>query len=169
MRTKQFWITLLVLAMHAVLLAACQPAAVEAVPDDFQVALERGPCFGTCPVYSVTVSADGEVVYDGMQFVPVEGPQTAKLAPDEVTALYQAVEAGGFFNLEDSYTIGATDLATIVTTVTMEGRTKSVSHYGLGCGTDLDNAPQALCDIEALLEAIPAANGWVTPRAAGGY
>jgi hypothetical protein len=110
----------------------------------------------------MTVSADGSVVYDGEQFVEAEGRQTAILTAAEVAALHAAVEAAGFFELSDEYTVGATDLPAITTTVTMDGRTKAIYHYGLGCGTEVDSAPQGLCDLEALLEGIPAANGWVT-------
>lgn len=37
------------------------------------VALSRLPCFGKCPVYSITVHADGQVEYDGDRWVAVIG------------------------------------------------------------------------------------------------
>ena len=58
-------------------------------------------------------------------------------------------------------TDGITPSNTATTTVTMQGRTKRISRYGGVCGSDLDIAPQALCEIEALLTAIPVSNGWV--------
>src|SRR6267154_2607882 len=29
------------------------------------ITLERGPCFGTCPIYKVTLASDGKVTFDG--------------------------------------------------------------------------------------------------------
>jgi hypothetical protein len=97
-----------------------------------------------------------------MNFVIEEGPQETSLSPEQVTELFQTVVAADFFGFQDRYEVAATDLPSITTTVIMNGRTKAVYHYGLGCGTDLDLAPPGLCDIEALLESIPASNDWVS-------
>ena len=144
------------------ILSACRPAPSNSIPSDFLVTLERGPCFGTCPVYSLTVSADGRAIFDGIQFVDVQGEQTTTIPTEQVQELVEAILSADFFALQDSYAVSATDLPSITTTVTMQGRTKSVFHYGVGCGTDLDIAPPQLCEIEALLETIPASNGWIS-------
>jgi hypothetical protein len=155
-------------AVAAVALGACSlltPSATVPqagpVPEDFQITLERGPCFGTCPVYSLSVVADGSVSYDGRQFVAVEGSQTVSISQAEVLLLVEAVVEADFFDLADTYTVPATDLPSIATSVTLNGRFKSVYHYGVGCGTDLDTAPPGLCALEALLEGIPISNGWI--------
>ena len=95
-------------------------------------------------------------------FVLAEGTHTAALPAQHVTDIYQTVLDADFFDLEDRYEVAATDLPSILTTVTMNGQIKTVYHYGLGCGTELDLAPSGLCALEALLEGIPAANGWVS-------
>ena len=157
------------IAFFAALLSACSllplsptPTIPVSVPADFHVTIERGPCFGACPVYNLTVGADGSVEYEGIQFVSAEGVRTTRLSQDEVKALVAAVVAADFFQLADRYEVQVTDLPSVNTTVTMDGRTKAVYHYGLGCGTEYDEAPQALCDLEALLEDIPLANEWVS-------
>lgn len=156
------------IAVAAIAPAACGlispspiPGTGEPFPADFQVTLERGPCFGTCPVYFLSVLANGTVGYEGRQFVAVEGSQTATLSHEKFLRLVQAVLEADFFDLADTYTVSATDLPSITTTVTMNGMVKSVYHYGVGCGTDLDTAPPGLCALEALLEDIPVSNGWV--------
>ena len=154
-------------AVAAAILSACSllpltPTAPGPVPADFQVALERGACFGTCPVYKLTLLADGTVAFEGIMFVDVEGNQTAKLTSEDVRGLVNAVVDADFFRLADRYEVQATDLPSITLTVTMNGRTKSVYHYGLGCGTDFDKAPSSLCGLEAQIEGIPVANGWVS-------
>ncbi len=153
-------------AVAAAVLSACSLVAKtptpRTIPADFQVTIERGPCFGACPVYKLSVLADGAATYDGIQFVDVEGNQTARLTAEEVRAFADAVVEADFFHLADRYEVQITDLPSITVTVTMDGRTKSVYHYGLGCGTDYDKAPASLCALEALLEAVPQAHGWVS-------
>jgi len=146
----------------SLLLAGCQALLPDTVPSDFLVSFERGPCFGTCPVYFLTVAADGTVAYNGLNFVLTKGDQESALSTEQVAELYQAVLAADFFGLEDRYEVAATDLPSIITTVTMDGQAKTVYHYGLGCGTDLDLAPPGLCQVEALLESIAESNGWVS-------
>lgn len=138
------------------------PASTEPIPFDFQVTLERGPCFGSCPVYTLTVRADGAVEFEGWSFVAAEGSRTALLDAATVRRLRDAVIDSAFYQLVDRYEVQATDPPSITTTVKMNGQTKSVYHYGLGCGTDLDEAPEGLCRLEGMLEGIPQANGWVS-------
>jgi hypothetical protein len=149
--------------MVAVLIVgACGPAPATQIPDDFRISLERGPCFGACPIYSLSVSADGSVVYEGTQFVEVEGRQTASLTQAQVRTIVDAVLAIDFFDLDDRYEAQATDLPSMTIEVTMQGEAKNVYHYGLACGSDFDPAPTGLCELEALLEEIPASNGWIS-------
>ncbi|MGH9461306.1 MAG: DUF6438 domain-containing protein [Vicinamibacteria bacterium] len=143
--------------------AACQGPS-PTVPEDFRISLDRGPCFGACPVYTLSVFSDGRAVYHGRQFVDVQGQQTITLTAQQTKELVDAVISANFFTLADEYTVPVTDLPSITTAVTLEGRTKSVYHYGTGCGTDLDEAPPGLCDLEARLESIPISNGWVSRR-----
>jgi len=47
---------------------------------------ETAPCFGTCPVYSVTVTPDGKGTFEGRQFTAVTGIRTFQTTP----AVYRA-------------------------------------------------------------------------------
>lgn len=69
----------------AVVLAALSVTActmTDATPEGASVQIEREsitystqPCFGTCPVYEVTVGPEGEGVFDGKQHVARMGTQ----------------------------------------------------------------------------------------------
>ncbi|ATY32609.1 DUF6438 domain-containing protein [Sphingomonas psychrotolerans] len=50
---------------------------------------ETGPCFGRCPVYSVTVRPDGSGVFDGKRFTAVTGERSFTLS----RAQYEAFAA----------------------------------------------------------------------------
>ena len=43
------------------------------VPQDLSIVLQRGLCFGSCPIYSLEVDESGSVRYEGDRFVKVGG------------------------------------------------------------------------------------------------
>lgn len=152
---------LLVIAI-AIPFAGCQASYPESMPDDFRVSLDATACYGTCPVYSLVVSADGSVAFQGKDFVRAPGHRKTTLASEKLGELYQAVVAADFLGLRDRYEASATDLPSVTTTVVMSGRAKAVYHHGSGCNPDFDPAPVELCQLEALLESIPASRGWIS-------
>ncbi len=88
---------------------------------------ERTVCLGTCPVYLVSVFADGRVAYDGRQHVPVTGQKTFKLAPAVVSEMLQMAEKTHFAALEPRYSTGITDVpANIVAVRQPSGELKTV-------------------------------------------
>ena len=104
---------------------------VEMPPFDrsFRVTLERGGCFGTCPVYSVAVAADGTVDFDGGDYVFVRGRHRTRIDPDAVRRLYELARRADFFSLRASYRAGVTDSATYVTTIEAGGRRWTLEDY----------------------------------------
>ena len=73
----------------AVALAALSASActmTDAAPEGTPIQIEREsitystePCFGTCPVYSVTVMPEGEGVFEGKQHVATTGTQSFRI------------------------------------------------------------------------------------------
>jgi len=120
--------------------------------------IERTRCYGTCPVYQLTVYRDGVVEYDGEEFVKIQGKAAGKLRPTEITALEGLFRKHGYLKLAGSYEVAAyTDAASIYTAYTPEGgKRKSVRHY-LG---DPD-APQDLQEIEEGFEKIVKIERWI--------
>ena len=49
--------------------SAAGPAGQPTADSAARITLERGPCFGTCPVYSVTLDGSGAVLFEGRRFV----------------------------------------------------------------------------------------------------
>lgn len=47
---------------------------------------ETGPCFGRCPVYTVTVRPDGTGVFEGKRFTAVAGEKRFALTPAQYEA-----------------------------------------------------------------------------------
>jgi hypothetical protein len=118
------------------------------------ITLERTACFGGCPVYTISVSPAGEVQYEGKAHVKKVGTATGKVPPQRVDGLLSELERGGYFTFADRYaspepTCGryATDSPTTITSVTLRGRTKRITH-DYGCGA----VPGALTVLERRID-----------------
>lgn len=158
------WFTYFFLGLLA---AACGAAALEPTPTpDYArlvITLERTACFGACPIYKLTIYGDGRVEYEGERFVDVTGKQSSTISADQVRELVDALEQADYFNLKDDYTVPVSDLPTTRTSVTLDGKTKSISNYG-SCFFDMEGvekAPQALCDFETKIDAVTNSAQWV--------
>ena len=152
-------------ALVAVVLAACsrreaEPAAAPAAGP--AVTLERTPCFGTCPVYTVAISRSGEVTFDGKRHVAQAGQATAKIPPERVDSLLAELAAAGYFELADAYVMDApacgmyaTDLPTVITSAVRDGETKTIRH-DRGCSA----APQELSKLEQRIDEVAGTGSW---------
>lgn len=147
---------------------------VDAKPDaraggavgDATITLERTACFGTCPVYRVSIAGNGAVTFEGRRHVRREGVATARIGPAQVRGLLAAVEEAGFFSLADRYEYGeptcaeyATDNPSAITSIAVGGRTKTVRH-DYGCS----GAPEQLTVLEARIDSIANSNRWIGAR-----
>jgi hypothetical protein len=102
------------------------------------ISMERSACYGTCPVYTLTIKGDGTLMYEGKDFVKVKGKQVSKISEETVKKLIEEFYDIDYFSLEDSYTYTINDegiksvvqdLPTTKTSITIEGKTKSVDNY----------------------------------------
>jgi hypothetical protein len=118
------------------------------------ITLERTACFGSCAIYTLSVSPSGDIVYEGKAHVRKVGTATAKVSPERVSELLTELERGGYFDFADRYASPepscgryATDSPTTITSVTLRGRTKRIVH-DYGCG----GAPGALVVLERRID-----------------
>ena len=95
------------------------------------IKLQRTMCYGTCPVYSVTVDNEGNVNYHGEMFVYKSGEQHWKISKKKVEQLNNLIEDFGFKSF--TYEPGEefiTDQPSCITTVKYsDGQTKEIDHY----------------------------------------
>jgi Domain of unknown function (DUF6438) len=155
-------------ALVLTLLAGCGPRSPEVpMPEaassaTTMVTLERGSCYGTCPVYRVSLNGEGRVDFVGTRFVSHEGADTSRVAPDQVGRLVDSLDAAGYFALADQYVPDspacgryATDAPTVTTSVRANGRSKTVRHDH-GCA----GAPAALAGMERLIDSVAGTARW---------
>ena len=146
--------------------AAGPSAAVGHPPVDsaVRITLERGPCFGTCPVYSVTLDGSGAVLFEGRRFVADTGISTGKVPPARIDSLVAELAAGGYFDFAARYRAGepgceryATDLPSVITEVRAGGRSKRIEHDH-GCM----EAPEALTALEGRIDSVAGVARWIS-------
>src|SRR5256886_133828 len=70
------------------------------------ITLERGPCFGPCPIYKVSLASDGTISFEGFNFVSTKGKATAQIRPQDFQKLVAEFEKMKYFSLDENYTIG---------------------------------------------------------------
>ncbi|HEX8891081.1 MAG TPA: DUF6438 domain-containing protein [Pyrinomonadaceae bacterium] len=92
-----------------------------------EVTLERTACYGTCPIYKVTLSSDGTIIYEGERFVQMMG--TYKGTAYGFDRLAKLILAENYFNLKDEYTRPITDMPSAVTSVVRGGKRKTIVDY----------------------------------------
>lgn len=103
------------------------------------ITLERTVCYGTCPNYKLTIFSDGRVSYEGIRFVKKMGKATGRISRAKLNDLVMEFTNIYYFNLPDSFQPGDktcptewTDMPSATTSLTWQGRSKTIVHYH-GC------------------------------------
>jgi len=144
-------------------------------PDDVVATMERGGCYGSCPVYRLAIHGDGTVEYEGRGYVFLQGNHLASISKDELNQLLADFQASGYFSLADKYiyrrpteiqvrAAGCTsklrwiygmtsDLPSTETSIKIAGITKEVNDY--------DGAPPALRQLESQIDQLTHSARWV--------
>jgi hypothetical protein len=121
------------------------------------VRLERSGCYGDCPIYTVEVHGNGDVVYQGSCHVLVVGHHQWRIEPAEVVALMGQVRAADFWSLKRRYAAPITDNATYRLTVTVGGHTKTLEDYvGVAAGM-----PKAVSALEDAVDHLAGTDRWL--------
>ncbi len=154
-------VALVLLASACARPPAPAPARADSDSGD-RVVLERGPCFGACPVYTLVLERGGAVRFEGRRFVADSGVSLGAVPAGRADSLFREIEAAGFFKFADRYAMGepgcgryATDLPVVVVELSLGGRTRRVVHDH-GCA----DAPAALATIESRIDSVAGVRRW---------
>lgn len=128
----------LIAAAFAFALASCGGA--ENVPSDSQarfgeLELNYGPCFGSCPVFSVTLNESGSLTYEGERFVHVTGRERRQLSASVFQEAVRLIESVPSAELEDPLQCPRrhTDAKTVRGNLKTAEHDIDIMHY-YGCG-----------------------------------
>jgi hypothetical protein len=115
--------------------------------------MERTPCFGFCPDYSLTIFGNGTVIYEGRNFVETTGQKVTTISREDVRMLVNEFYEIDYFSLKDEYTDQVTDLPTTTTSIRIDGRFKQVvDYYG---------APEHLRNLEDTIDDVTKSYVWI--------
>lgn len=112
-----------------------------------EVTFSRTPCYGTCPIYKVTLKSDGTLTYVGERFVDRAGTYTATFWARDLERLSSLLDQVGFWNMKVRYTASATDLPSQILTVVSDKGSKTVNEYGA-------SGPAALWAVQTIIDGI---------------
>jgi hypothetical protein len=97
--------------------------------------LDEGGCYGTCPVFEMTITANGSATYDAKFYNKTTGKFTGTISKTELSELMSLLNYLDLPSLNDSYAVNWTDDQEMRITVTYsDGSTKKINDYG-GEGT----------------------------------
>jgi hypothetical protein len=119
---------------------------------DFVVILKRIGCLGTCPEYTVEISGNGTVRYEGFLYVRTEGVRKRRIALSAVQKLIQMLRDEDFFHWEEK-TYVCVDFPETDITVTLNSQKKKVIE---GC-----ESPGKVLDLADEIDRISGAKTWV--------
>jgi len=114
--------------------------------DQLIIEMEKTPCYGYCPVYTLKIDQAGNGIFKGVENTDHVGLFTFRLKKEEIAGLRSAFEQAGFFELKDRYHEHVTDLPTTYLSYRFDGKEKKImDYYG---------APQELKDLEKQIETL---------------
>ncbi len=104
--------------------------------------------------YSLKITGDGTVEYDGSASVCVEGKHRGHINEEEVRALLQDFRSAKYFSLDDEYGGVATDSYTTVSSITIGDQKKQIEY--------MHGAPQELSSLEDAIDNVSHSRRWVS-------
>ena len=99
-----------------------------------EIILDQGPCFGFCPTYAVTITNDGNLVFEGIENLETLGIKTDTIDSRDIANLISYIHKINYFSLEDPDDGGITDIPRTVTTVTIEDETNTITNIPMDIG-----------------------------------
>ena len=133
-------------------------APPELRPDSVvSITLSRSGCYGTCPVYSVTLSTKDGIGFYGRSYVAEKGGHSVPADPEKIRALAREFVAADFYSMEDEYTAPVTDLPTTEISIDIDGNKKMVIDYqGTWVGM-----PAVIKDLEEEVDFMAGSKRWI--------
>ena len=122
--------------------------------DSLVAYLERTPCFGRCPWYTIHVYKSGFAVYEGKRDAPRTGKFSARISQQQLESIGKKATELGFFELQDEYrNERLTDFPTVYVEVRYKGKRKAITHYDA-------NPPAALTAMEDYIDKVFENTDW---------
>lgn len=143
-------------------------APAEGIPADARIELERGACYGACPIYEVVLTADGVVRWHGDHYVEVHGDDEAMITTAAFAELWRRLNAEELAKLPDAYPeypsphceeYRTDHPSAIVTLTATDVDARVFDYHGCRGNERLD----AFRELEDRIDAVAGTSRWVGP------
>lgn len=116
------------------------------------IIMKKGPCFGRCPVYTLTIYDNGVAAYKGEQYSDKPGLHTRILSSEEFDSVRTEFKFANLWQYKDVYQGRLPDLQTVSITYYEDEDVKTI----LG----KDGRPEKVVKLQKILEWIASNRGW---------
>lgn len=130
----------------------------EAPLQTLDIRLERGACYGDCPVYRIEISGDGQVVYRGEDFVDVLGEHRYQVPHAAVAALLQTLRSSDLWSMRPRYIDRSTDMAPATLTLRIDHE----EHRIVDIGGQAVGMPAAVTAFEGQVDKAADTGMWIS-------
>ena len=122
-----------------------------------EIQMDKNPCFGTCPHYTLIIYENGIASFEGKKDVDKLGLHTKKLSSKVYEGILRAFDNSNFFELEDNYPSDLPDAPKTAITYHKNGNSKTV--------TGDFTRPQIVLSLDKMLSQIAESDGWTLKEA----
>ncbi len=124
------------------------------VPESASIVLSKTACFGTCPIYQMTINGNGLATFEGERFTDKIGSFSKQLTEQETKDLFRQLATYDWNSFQDSYPAQVTDLPSVIFHFNFKDVKKKVSVRG--------EHPPTLDVINNMLSNIAESDGWTS-------
>ncbi len=119
------------------------------------VEMEKGPCFGRCPIFTLTVYENGVVRYVGERFSDRMGTWGRNLTEEELLSIKELVGHDELWRMPSDFPTRIPDLPLVTITIFEDGETHQKSIAGR------EGRPALVVDLEAALDDLLQRGEWI--------
>lgn len=125
--------------------------------EQVRIGLQRGACLGSCPEYRIEVHGDGQVVYEGLRHVAVQGRHVYRVPVEEVARLVESAREKDLWSMKPAYSAEITDHPGYTVTLEVDGQLHRIYDYvGRKAGM-----PRLVTEFEEEIDAVARTGAWV--------
>ena len=121
------------------------------------IEMSKGPCYGNCPVFTLTIYENGYASYRGERYTDRLGTYGKKLDKAQMQRLLNEFKTANLWQYRDVYVGRIPDMQSVTISYAEAGRSKSI--------TGKEIRPNAIKWLESQLDQIANSDGWVLKEA----
>lgn len=122
------------------------------VPESSYIVFQQTACFGTCPIYKMTINGSGKIDFEGERFTKKIGSYTKQLSAQETKDLFSKVYDFSWDSFKEDYPTQVSDLPSVVFELNYKEVSKKVVVRG--------EHPAELDVLQNILSDIAESDGW---------